>query len=280
MKKNIFIATVLFTSTLITLNSCKKKTEVDNETQSVVDNALCEQQFMAIAPTVNDRGKDPADPGFKVLADCSYSWTAPSGTLALPNGSYTAGPQTFTIDYTGSCTAEDGTQRTGKMYITSSHKWSAVKAMPLSTQPTVTVTVTFDGYMVGAVSYGGTVTVIKNNNVIQTKVENGTCTSAGWPNGISYATDGFKTTEISPDGETTKIWGDSHGVNREGRSFTTTIPASNPIIKKRNCKWISSGQVSVTPDGFKTRTVDYGNGDCNDDATFTVDGQTVKFKLK
>ena len=279
MKKNIFIATVLFASTLITLNSCKKKTEVDNETQSVVDNALCEQQFMAIAPTVNDRGGSPIQAEFRT-AGCDFIWTPPANTATNSVGEYTAGPRTFTVDYTGStCNEADDVKRAGKMYITSSHKWSAVKSMSIGTQPTVTVTVTFDGYMVGAVSYGGTVTVIKNNNVIQTKVENGTCTSAGWPNGISYATDGFKTTEILPDG-TAKIYGDSHGVNREGRSFTTTIPASNPIIKKRNCKWISSGQVSVTPDGFKTRTVNFGSGTCDDDATFTVDGQTIAFKLK
>jgi hypothetical protein len=38
--------------------------------------------------------------------------------------------------------------------------------------------------------------------------------------------------------------------------------------------------MELTPDGFKTRTVDYGNGVCDDNATFTVNGSTVAFKLK
>jgi hypothetical protein len=43
---------------------------------------------------------------------------------------------------------------------------------------------------------------------------------------------------------------------------------------------MTSGTVDVTPDGFKTRTVDFGNGACDDDATYTVNGQTISFKLK
>jgi hypothetical protein len=38
--------------------------------------------------------------------------------------------------------------------------------------------------------------------------------------------------------------------------------------------------MELTPAGFKKRSVDFGNGSCDDLATFTVNENTVTFKLK
>lgn len=69
----------------------------------------------------------------------------------------------------------------------------------------------------------------------------------------------------------------NHELNR---TFTVDVPQSSPLVKKASCQFISSGILNLTPDGFKTRTVDYGNGNCDDDATLSVNGNTVAFKLK
>ena len=88
---------------------------------------------------------------------------------------------------------------------------------------------------------------------------------------------GFSTKGDASD-DIFSISGSSSGKNREGRTFTTTI--TNPLIKKTNCKWLSSGTLELTPNGFAARTVDFGSGTCDDDATFTVNGQTISFKLQ
>jgi hypothetical protein len=58
-------------------------------------------------------------------------------------------------------------------------------------------------------------------------------------------------------------------------------------VKHNSCEFISGGIMTLTPEGFETRTIDYGysvspnpaNG-CDEDASFNVNGNTIAFKLK
>lgn len=285
MKKIIFLSAILLASSIITLNSCKKKTEVDNETQSVVDNALCEQQFMAIQPVVNDKGI--RENGLKRTAATCETWTilgAISGTNTpnvasdtIVNGAdfFQNGPVTFQIDYgTIGCVGADGVFRKGKINITTAKKWKKYGN---------TLTVDLIGYMANTVNYTGQVQITRLDSLtLTTNIINGHCTNGTW--NIDYA--GTKTmkqiagfsTKLDASDDIYSITGNSSGKNREGRNFTTSITSA--LIKKTNCKWLTSGTLELTPDGFATRIVDFGSGTCDDDATFTVNGQTVSFKLK
>lgn len=284
MKKLGFLSAAALISGAIILNSCQKKKEVDNETQSVVDNAICEQQFMTIQPTVTSKGIQ--EKGIKKINSCEM-WNilgAISGTntpnvaqdtIVNGSGDYQNGPVTFEIDYgTTGCLGLDGVIRTGKLQIVTAKRWSSNNNQ---------VTVNLVNYQANGVTYSGQVTITKVDSVtLNTKVINGHCTNGSW--NIDWSCDktlkqtaGYSTKTDETDDEY-QIIGTANGKNREGRTFTTTI--TTPITKKSSCKYISSGTVNLTPDGFKTRTVDYGNGTCDDDATFTVDGQTVSFKLK
>jgi hypothetical protein len=279
MKKNIVLSVILIASPLITLNSCKKKTEVDNETQSVVDNAICEQQFMAIQPVVNEKGIQ--EKGIKRTNGTGGVWNilgAISGTntpnvatdtIVDANGFYQNGPVTFEIDYgTTGTPFMDGTTKFGKIHITSLKRWSYLSGNQ--------VTVDLVGFKSNNITYSGQIKITRpDTNSLTVEVVNGHCTDGSW--NIDYAA--TKTmSRIAGTTDDYSITGNSSGKNRDGRNFTTTI--TSPIIKKASCKWITSGTLDLTPDGFKTRTVDFGNGTCDDDATYTVNGQTVSFKLK
>ena len=286
MKKSIIISSIIIVSSIITLNSCKKKTEVDNESQSVVDNAICEQQFMSIQPVVNDKGITQS--GIKRTTS-NETWTilgainTPSVTNPGPNdttdvlapiGEYDNGPVTFQLTYLSNYVGNDGIGRTGSLNITTLKRWSATNN---------TVTVDLVGFKVNGITYSGTVKITKSNTTsVTVEVINGHCSDGSW--NIDYAgtktltqTGGQNTPLIEAD-DVYSITGNSTGVNREGRAFTTNI--TNALVKKSNCKYISSGSLDLTPDGFKTRTVDFGSGTCDDDATYTVNGQTISFKLK
>ncbi len=275
MKKNLSLSLIVIASAIITFDSCKKKTEVDNETQSVVDNAICEQQFMSIQPVVNDKGI--TEKGIKRTTNAceTFSIIAGDTTDAAGDKIYDSGPVTFQIDYgTTGCVGSDGVYRTGKINITTPKKWSA-----FNTQ----VTVDLISYKANNVTYTGQIKISKPDSLtITTEVINGHCTDGTW--NIDYACTktlkqvaGYATKNIVADDEFS-ITGSSNGKNRESRVFTTNI--THPLIKKTSCKYITSGTLDLTPDGLKTRTVDFGNGTCDDDATFTLNGQTVSFKLK
>ena len=286
MKKNIILSVTLLFSALIALNSCKKKTEVDNETQSVVDNAICEQQFMAITPVVNEKGINQS--GIKRTSASCGTWSilgAISGTNT-PNvatdtldsngdGFYDNGPVSFQIDYGTGCLSFDNLSfKTGIIKITSAKRWSAYN------NP---VTIDLLNYKVNNITYSGQIIITRNDSVtLTTQVINGHCTDGSW--NIDYEgtkvikqIGGYSTKNTEAD-DIISIDGSSSGKNREGRAFTTSITSS--LIKKSNCKYITSGTLELTPEGFKTRTVDFGNGTCDDDATYTVNGSTVSFKLR
>jgi hypothetical protein len=286
MKKTLILSSLIFASSIIILNSCKKKVEVDNETQSVVDNSICEQQFMSIQPVVNNKGIQEKGLSNKTASVTCEAWNvlgAISGTNS-PNvatdtivvgGVFQNGPVTFEIDYgTVGCVGDDGITRIGKIHITTNKKWSQLGTV---------VTVNLLNYKANGVTYSGIIKVTRPDAVtITTEVMNGTCTDGTW----TIEWNGTKTMKQIAGGNTPNILaddvftieGNSTGKNREGRTFTTLI--TSPLVKKTNCKYITSGTLELTPDGFKTRTVDFGNGACDDDATFTVNGQTVAFKLK
>lgn len=257
------------------ITSCKKKTEVDNETQSVVDNALCEQQFMSIQPLVNDRGLN--ENGLKKINSCeTFSIISGDTTDTTPKDDiYDSGAVTFQINFgTVGCLGEDGILRKGKINITTTKKWRLFNHI---------VTVDLVDYSANSINYSGQIKIIKVDSVtITTEVINGHSTDGTW--NIDYAgtktlkqIGGYLTKNMSSDDVFT-INGNSSGKNRENRTFTSTI--TNSLVKKASCKYITSGTLELTPDGFKTRTVDFGNGNCDDDATFSVNGQTVSFKLK
>lgn len=274
MKNKLFLSSIIIASAIISLDSCKKKTEVDNETQSVVDNAICEQQFMSIQPIVNDKSIN--EKGIKRIYACE-TFSIVSGDTTDTNNDkvYDNGPVTFQIDYgVAGCIGSDGVRRTGKINITTAKRWSVYNSA---------VTIDLVGYKANTISYTGQIKITRPDSLtITTEVVNGHCTDGSW--NIDYACTktlkqvaGFSTKTNSDDDEFS-ITGSSTGKNREGRNFTTNI--TNALIKKTTCKYISSGTLELTPDGFKTRTVDFGSGTCDDDATFTVNGQTVSFKLK
>lgn len=285
MKKNIILSSLLIVSSIITLNSCKKKTEVDNETQSVVDNAICEQQFMAIQPVVNDKGIQES--GIKRMTASCGTWSilgaisgtntpnVASDTVVNGNGFFQNGPVTFQIDFGTGCLSNDGLSlRTGIIKIKCAKRWSKYG------NP---VTIDLQNYKVNNVTYSGQIITTRVDSVtLTTQVINGHCTDGSW--NIDYTCTktikqigGFSTKNIEAD-DVISITGNSSGKNRENRNFSTNI--TNALIKKSNCKFITSGSLDLTPDGLKTRTVDFGNGTCDDDATFTVNGQTISFKLK
>lgn len=285
MKKNIILSAILIVSTIITINSCKKKTEVDTETQSVVDNAICEQQFMAITPVVNDKGIQES--GIKRTTASCGTWSilgaisgtntpnVASDTVVNASGFYQNGPVTFQIDYGTGCLSNDGLSfKTGIIKIKAEKRWS------MFGRP---VTIDLQNYKINSVTYSGQIINTRVDSVtLTTQVINGHCTNGTW--NIDYA--GTKTikqiggfsTKTDESDDIISITGSSSGKNRDGRAFTTSI--TNALIKKSSCKWITSGSLDLTPDGLKTRTVDFGSGTCDDDATFSVNGQTISFKLK
>jgi hypothetical protein len=75
------------------------------------------------------------------------------------------------------------------------------------------------------------------------------------------------------------ITGSSAGTDANGNAFSVNITKALTI--DFSCQYhIVSGIIEITPSGKATRVIDYGNGNCDDDATLTVGKKTIAFKIK
>jgi hypothetical protein len=292
MKRYTIIATSIAFAAITCFTACKKKetVEVDGETQSAVDNAICEQEFMSIAPTVNNNAIKTKGTGAsfnRLLAPCDTLIKISGDTLANAQGVY-LNPPTFLLNLNNpACNPmPDSKNRSGSITIKLTKRVKVAGAQMI---------IKFNNYRTNAtptntngILYKCDSMVITTNTVaptyseFQIKVVNGKCEKDSWY--ITYSTNRTVRHEHGGDNnnanDITKIWGASNGSNRNGRNYTVTVDAGTPLVKATSCQYIQSGILKLTPDGFKERVVDYGPNTCDEDATFTVNGQTVAFKLR
>ena len=277
---------------VFTLTSCHKKetVEVDNETQSVVDNAVAEQEFMAIVPAVNSVAIKTKGTG----ADNNRSAFVACDSLHLISGdtlfsSPTHVHPTYTLTF-GNATCSpipDSKVRSGdasiKFYGRLKLAGSRIVMQLLNykaanSDPNKKISYICDSIVVKTIS-NNPVTKIRVFNI---RIYNGKCLGANNTWTTLYSVDRY--IEHNMNNDDIRIWGTSSGTNREGRKFTVSVDQATPLTKHTSCQFISAGVLKLTPEGFKERTVDYTSGTgtdaCDEDATFSVNGNTVAFKLK
>jgi hypothetical protein len=178
-------------------------------------------------------------------------------------------PKTVTIDFGTGCLGHNGKFRKGKIITVFTGKMRV---------PGSKATTTFDGYKVDSMAVTGTHEVINNstasNSIFTTRVIDGKLT---WDSGRWVKWSNTRTvTQLEGNG--TPFWplddifsitGAGRGENSKGKSWGHEI--TEPLIKKFTCLWISKGIVRIK---FNTTSglLDFGNGDCDNKATLTVNG--------
>jgi hypothetical protein len=104
-----------------------------------------------------------------------------------------------------------------------------------------------------------------------------------FPNGNEYHRVGNRVREMIEGFGTPMIWADN--VFSISGSWSTTFPAgtrtstiTTPLRAEANCPHIVSGVVTTVRNN-NTAILDYGNGDCDNQATLTVNGTTTTITL-
>jgi hypothetical protein len=84
-------------------------------------------------------------------------------------------------------------------------------------------------------------------------------------------------TPFFPLDDVFQITGGARGeTNRSGAAifWSRTILPAEPVIKKFTCHWFVEGKVKIERSNAPTAILDYGNGNCDNLATITVNGNT------
>lgn len=207
-------------------------------------------------------------------------------TVTIDHPNNTPFPVIITIDFGNGCTGPDGRTRKGKIIT----EYTARLIVPGAI-----ATTTFDNFYVDNIKVEGTHKITNttsgNLNQRQFKVEviNGKLTK---PNGNYIKWNSLRiNTQVqgnatpSPLDDVYKIEGSSHGQILRGNllvGWQSTI--TEPLIKRILCRWIVKGRIRTVRVNASTNTpwvavLDFGNGQCDNQATLSVNGQTFQITL-
>lgn len=264
----------------IFFSSCRKEQLglKDTYTTSSADNAIAEAYFTD-ANNISDQAAD------NKLGSFLYGTPNNNGEKNMMTGCATVTfdtisiPHTITIDFGASnCTCVDGRNRRGIIHVSYMGRYRDSAS---------THTITFTDYFVNDNQIIGTHTVTNNgrnnNGHLNYSISvNGTIVKADGGGTISWTSsrtrewvEGEETPNFNDD--VYLISGSANGTNTSGQSYSAII--TTPLKVKLNCHNIVSGIMDLTPTGKPTRTINWGNGDCDNQATVTINGHVYNITL-
>lgn len=203
--------------------------------------------------------------------------------------SKTVYPHIRTVDFGSGCTGADGITRKGKRITT-------YYVDPKTAAPGTMITeTTFENYYVNDMNVSGTVMAYVDSSstadTLITKLVANRILSAS--DGDSKTLNGTSYWKRISGGDTPtrqddvyQITGSAYGAETlDGATqitWTSVTDATNPVIKSVSCDNRTQGAIDVQlhivtgGDATFTEHLDYGNGNCDDVATLSINGGTAK----
>lgn len=262
-----FVARSIFCLTLF-ISSCEKWHDNRNP-QTALDHALAESSFLDIFRIVLAETKEhegvPAD-----VDSCS------ARTVTSANGNFI----TLRIDFgTDVCSFNYQIKRKGALLVSLNQALN---------QSNSRASVSLENFEVNNYLIEGTINII-NKGIVNEKpqyelqVSDGKVTSKDGRI-ISWACD--LTLEriegqLSPDfvwDDKYSISGSASGTNYEGRNFSAEV--KEPLLFEMVCRWIVQGTTELSIEELKNITVNYGSGNCDNDAEAKIGKRSYNLKLK
>ena len=277
MKLSLMTAFVM-ALVILSLNSCKKEdSKTSSQKPTNVDNnsVLAERSF-------NDLGTiaDNAMKSGKSMQTSGLTFKQSENTCMTITLNLSIVPYVLTIDFgANNCLCQDGQYRRGKVIVSYSS---------FTMDSLTTVTTTLENYFVNDNQILGT-RVVKynghnaaghlnwdetvNGSIILTN-NGGTIT---YQSAHNFEMIAGENTPLITDDNIFSITGSENGTTVTGQAFSNVI--TSPLIYKPTCTYFVSGIVEITPAGEPVRILDYGNGECDNLATITVNGYTINLIL-
>lgn len=274
--KSILKSSLIVVFGMLIIVSCNRKNDgndVSNDEAGYgTDHARLAQTFNDVENIADQAGNTGALNNYRteesILSNCA---TVTRDTVSVPH--------VMTIDFGATnCLCLDGRYRRGQIIVTYTGHYRDSGA---------THNITFNNYFVNDNQVTGSKTVtnmghnaagylvyhINVNGAIILANGNGTLSWVSTRNRIWVA------------GESTMVRSDDvyeitgNGTITRPNGNTITIAISAPLKVANSCNWIEQGIVQITPPNSVVRTMDYGNGNCDNQATLTVNGNTYNITL-
>lgn len=295
-----FISAIIFACFIFVLVSCKKEkseiTDRQQEESTIVSSeadAEADAIFNRVFDDVMGANDDVGLSGTGVFYGRTDTLTPVPHcfTVNIQHPNNTPFPVVITIDFgVGGCIGPDGRVRRGIIR-------TEYTARLLN--PGAMATTTFDGFYIDSIKVEG---ICKITNIIAT---NTTPISRNFkvevidaklskPSGNYIMWNSTKfinqveglATPFQPWDDIFKIEGDSRGKVLKGSLLIAWESKINePLVKKFICRWIVKGKIRTVRQNSATNTpwaagLDFGNGDCDDQAILTINGISHQITLR
>ncbi|MBL4703050.1 MAG: hypothetical protein JKY54_00915 [Flavobacteriales bacterium] len=280
MKKLIYgILTLVF---IVSLGSCKQR-KLNRDTTTAIDVSMIEGGFNDIQKVAEDVMKEEnlegkSNGGFRDI----YGTPTVTVTPAWPDTTF---PKLITVDFGSGTTDWLGRERKGIITINASGMYKDSLAE---------FTITPSAYYIDDYRVDGEKIITNNgrnaagNINFTIEINDGQITTpdgdiATWESLRNREWIAGESTNWITDGlsgimdDEYSITGTADGINRLGRAFAANI--TSPLIVELDCKWITRGTFTLVPEDLDTRTIDYGAGTCDNDATVNISGRTYNVKM-
>jgi hypothetical protein len=279
-KKITYLLLVVMVTGSLYFTSCKKKeiNEKDTDTASASDQSLASSTVNDLTSISDEAGRNYSVQSFKT-ADAEGLLAT---SCAIVTVDTLTAAKTITVNFGATnCLCNDGRNRRGLVILSFTGKYR---------DSLTVITVTPQNYFVNDNQVSGSKTITnKGHNAAHHLVyeinANMTITKANGGGTISCSS--LRQREWIA-GESTLAWSDdmysitgtANGTTSNSNSFTSII--ISPLIRNMaiGCrKHFTQGILEHTPSGKAMRTIDYGNGTCDDQATVTINGNTYTVTL-
>ncbi|MDI1257166.1 MAG: hypothetical protein PSV16_13815 [Flavobacterium sp.] len=252
--------TVSFTAEEATANA--QLDIMNNDVSQIVENQATAQDGFT--------GRDSQD-AQDYLPTCATVTRIPEFGTGLETGQLV----TKTIDFgTSGCPLSNGNILKGKIIVTFTYEPNATSH---------TINYTFDNFYHNAIKFDGNKTFTRVMGTSSANAETHPIVTmnmdftATFPNGNVYHRVGSRVREITAGFNTPNILADN--VYQVTGSWTTTLAGTpvlsstitTPLIVKLNCGNIVEGVIEYERNG-NTASLDYGDGECDNQAVFTFNG--------
>lgn len=275
-KANLISGLIVFAFLAMMVTACKKDSNIELEDSAVSqDDAYAESTFENVSDMADEAyeigtgGDLKAYPGGRMfLSDCA--------TVTLDT---TVFPRTLTIDFgTENCLCHDNKYRRGKIIISFTGRYHETGTI---------ITHTFENYFVNDNSVEGTKVVTnmgenENGNLYFTIEVEGVVQKE---DGSTFSWNSSRVREWIEGSDTHNRWDDIYlitgtasGIRPNGLTWEREIMTALRV--ELACRFIVSGTIELRPEDRPVRLLDYGNGDCDNEATVTVNGEVYTIYLR
>jgi hypothetical protein len=259
----------------------KEKEEVDYDTQSSQDNAQAENILNEINEIADQAVEDGLLSTHRFASGNNFLSSCGSITVTVDS---TDSSGTATIDFgTHFCKGIDTKFRKGKITVSFTGPYREA-----GTVITIAATNYFVGYdSAYATKVNGQRTVTNNGTNGNGNLSYSIQANATLANYLNEQMTWSSTRNREwTAGVATSAWNDDEYLitgNASGKSFggvNFSASITEALHVKLNCRWITEGTFSLTPENKEPRTLDYGDGACDNDATVTIKDKTYNITIR